>query len=295
MELKKTNTQPNKITLSRQEFNLLEKRIVYCVINQLDPGANDKDLFQNTLVTVPISALGESNYQQIRHATDKLQKRCIHLINNKTEYLSIVPFPRVYYRGRAGVIDITIFSDIMPHFMELRKGYTRYQLQAAISLTTTVSQKMYELLSRFKDTGIWQKVEIEQLKKMLNIQGKYKMFSNFKRYVLEGTRSELSKKTDISFTYTLHKTSRQYTHISFKIYQNKQTDPFHQVDEHLADDKTKRCLKYLQEFGITDKAIKNKIVHEQQSEFWVWLYTYRQNTTAIKNPAGHLINTLNLC
>ncbi|GAH46464.1 unnamed protein product, partial [marine sediment metagenome] len=128
----------------------------------------------------------------------------------------------------------------------------------------------------------------------LNIHGKYEMFSTFRKYVLEASRRELNKKTDISFDYTLQKTSRRYTHISFKIYQNKQTDPFHQVDEHLLNEKTKRCLQYLQEFGIIDCETRNVIISEKQDVFWTWLYKYKQNKSMIHNPAGHLLKTIKL-
>lgn len=293
MKTKKYNYQPNQITNSRQEFGLLEKRIVYCIINTLDPSMCDHDLFSNTLVTIPIAALGSSNRKEIRAATDRLQTRRIHLIDDATEYLSIVPFPRVHYRGRVGVIDITVFADVMPHFMKLRCGFTRYQLKAALSLGSTTSQKLYELLCRFKDTSAWRKVEIDQLKYLLNIQDKYAMFSTFRVYVLEASRVEIAKQTDIRFTYTLHKTGRRYTHVDFKIMeQNRRKNPLDVCDPLLDDERSRRALAYLQEFGITTHAVQNEIIHAKQTQFWTWLYHYKQNKAAIRNPAGHLMETL---
>ena len=255
----------------------------------------DVDLFKNLEFTISLKTLGSFDYQQMKHAANSLTSKKIYPTYNKDEIHVFVPFPEVHYVRGKGIIKAVVYERMVPFLLELKKGFTRYQLQAALNLRSTISQRMYELLSRWKDTGIWQGVEIIYLKKLLDIEGKYKEFSAFQRYVLQASQRELSKKTDLSFDYTLHKTSRQYTHIDFKIYTQTENDQFIEIDKNLSDEKSMRCLKYLQELGVTNKSIQNKIISEKQDQFWRWLHQYKTRKDRIQNPAGHLINTLNLC
>jgi plasmid replication initiation protein len=289
---KKYNQQPNKITLSRQQFSVIEKRIVYLIINRLDTGFDvNKDLFQNKEFSIPVKEIGEINYHRLKQESTRLQSRRITFIDNedKQEFDSITPFPRVRYKN--GILYVTMFADVMPHFVELKKGFTSYQLQAALSLNSTYSQRLYELLSKYKDTGVWNNVELEHLKQLLSIDGKYEKISAFKQYVLTPAQTELKKKTDISFTYELFKTGRRYTHITFKIHHRK---PQQTTEPQKLTDKQARCKKYLDELGVKRADLQNKIIYKKQSEFWTWLKHYRQNKSKIDNPAGHLLKTLGI-
>ncbi|MBA7532667.1 hypothetical protein ES705_24897 [subsurface metagenome] len=294
--------QPNKFIETRQEYSYLEKRIIYSIINSLHThtGMNvNRDLFENIEVIILLKNLNESNYQRIKQAIVKMQSRGIFLIDNETkqEFDVVIPFPHISYRGREGMVKVLILADMIPYLLELSKGYTRYQLQSALNLNSVISQRMYELLSRFKDTGIWQNVKIIYLKKLLNIEEKYKRFSSFEKYALQASQEELKNKTDISFTYSLRKIGRRYTHIDFYINYDKENDLFKELDSQLQsdqDEKTKRCLKYLQEFGINDKRLQKIILDEKQSEFWSWLFHYRENKDNIHNPAGYLKQTLGI-
>ena len=109
------NQQPNIITMSRQEFSMIEKRIVLYVINQIKTGFNiSPDLFQNQTFTVPIANL-KSNYNEIKKSCKKLNSRQITLVNEELDEVSfITPFPRVDYLGKSGVIKVWMFADVVP-------------------------------------------------------------------------------------------------------------------------------------------------------------------------------------
>ncbi|MFO7830177.1 MAG: replication initiation protein [Bacteroidales bacterium] len=288
----KYNQQPNKITLSRQRFSVIEKRIVYLIINRLDTGINvDQDLFKNKEFAIPVKEIGDINYHRLKQESERLQSRTISFIDNdnKQEFDRITPFPRIKYKD--GILYVTLFSDILPHFLELKKGFTTYQLQAALSLNSTYSQRLYELLSKYKDTGIWNNVEIEYLKQLLSIENKYPGFGKFRERVLIPAQTELKEKTDISFTYELYKTGRRYTHITFKIHHKK---PQQSTQPENLTEKQTRCKQYLDQFGIHDKKLRSSIINNKQAEFWKWLHFYKQNKENISTPAGHLLKSLGI-
>lgn len=289
----KYNRQPNKITLSRQQFSVIEKRIVYLIINRLDAGFNvDQDLFQNREFNIPVKELGETNYKRIRDECKRLRYKEMGIPQDGGKYIfwDINPFPEAKLT-KDGILYIKMLDTAVPYFIELKRGFTKYQLKAALSLTSVYSQRLYELLSRYKDTGVWNNVEIEYLKHLLSIEGKYPKISMFRERVLNPAQSELQNKTDISFTYELHKTGRKFTHLTFKIHHRK---PKQAKESKPLTDKQAKCKRYLEEIGIHRKDLQDTIIHKKQNEFWPWLKHYRENKASINNPAGHLLKSLGI-
>ncbi|MFO7830164.1 MAG: replication initiation protein [Bacteroidales bacterium] len=290
---KKYNQQPNKITLSRQKFNVIEKRIVYLIINQLDTGINvDEDLFQNKEFNIPVKELGETNYKRIREECKRLRYKEMGIPQEGDKYVfwDINPFPEAKLTNN-GTLYIKMLDTAVPYFIELKKGFTTYQLKAALSLNSTYSQRLYELLSKYKDTGVWNNIEIVYLKRLLAIENKYPEISMFRQRVLNPAQKELKNKTDISFIYELYKTGRRYTHITFYI---KYRKPQQSTEPENLTEKQERCKSYLDQFGIQDKKLQKSILHNKQAEFWKWLHWYKQNKENISNPAGHLLKSLGI-
>ena len=212
---RKYNQQPNIITKSTDQMSLIEKRLMYLVINQMDTGFNiQEDLFKNVEFRIPSKELGESNYNRIREALGKLQGRRITMIDDyrKQKFNSIVPFP--YVSIDKGSITIKMLGDVVPYFMELKNGFTKYELKAALSLNSVYSQKLYELLSRWKDKKEWE-VEVEELKLLLDAST-YR-YTDFRRVCLEPAILEITEKTDLNVKYLAIKLGRKVGSIKFSI------------------------------------------------------------------------------
>lgn len=209
------NQQPNIITKSTDDMTLIEKRIMYLVINKLDTGFNlPKDSFKNLDFTFSFNELKETNYDRIKNAISKLQFRTLTLIDDdkKGEFERIIPFPIVKITGTT--IKLTMLSNVVPYFLELKNGFTRYELAAALSLTSVYSQKLYELLSRWLDKKEWH-VPVPELQTLMNAQN-YR-YADFRRRCLDAPIIELNKKTNLSVTWETEKESRTVTAILFKI------------------------------------------------------------------------------
>lgn len=217
---RKYNKQPNIITKSADQMTVIEKRLLYLVINRMDTGFNiQKDLFKNLEFKIPSKELGESNYKRIKEALTKLQGRRIIMIDDfkNKKFNSIVPFPMVSIDK--GLITIKMFGDVIPYFIELKNGFTKYELEAALSLTSVYSQKLYELLSRWKDKKEWH-VDVEELKMLLNAS-EYR-YSDFRRACLDTAILEISGKTELNVTYLPIKVGRKIAEIKFSIFTEKE-------------------------------------------------------------------------
>ncbi len=222
---KEKNYHSNSIINSRHEFSLLEKKMVYCMINLLDVSSKvQHDLFRNMYFKIPIKQFGDSfNYGQFKDACRKITTRTITGGNDKKEhFFSITPIPKAEIKD--GFINLTLLNDAVPYFIDLKKqGYTTYELDVAMSLTSVYSQRLFELLGRWRDTGKWYGVEIERLKVLMGVDKDkaYKKHSNIVNRILEPARLELSEKTDIEFTYNFEKEGRKFVTINFDVYTKK--------------------------------------------------------------------------
>jgi len=209
------NQQPNIITKSTDEMTLIEKRIMYLVINKLDTGFNlPKDNFKNLDFTLSFTEIKEPNYARIKSAISKLQFRSLTLIDDdkKEKFERIIPFPIVKIDG--STITLTMLSNVLPYFLELKNGFTRYELAAALSLTSVYSQKLYELLNRWLDKKEWY-VPLNELQKLLNAEN-YR-YADFKRFCLDSAVKELNEKTNLNVSWEPEKGGRSVTAIKFKI------------------------------------------------------------------------------
>lgn len=213
------NQQPNIITKSTDDMSLIEKRILYLVINRLDTGFDlQHDLFKNLEFKIAFNQLQETNYERIKKAVKKLQFRALTLIDDdeKEEFLQIIPFPVVKIKG--SVVTLKMMADVMPYFLELRRGYTKYELAAALSLTSVYAQKLYELLSRWKDKKEWH-VSLKELQTLLNAANY--SYGDFRIKCLDKGVNEINGKTDLVVSYETEKSGRSVTDILFTISQRK--------------------------------------------------------------------------
>jgi hypothetical protein len=289
------NRQPNNITMSKQNFDALEKKILYLVINQLDTGLNiQQSIFDKDItVSIPIRYLNNTNYNLIKTAAETIQKKQIRFVDDpqKKEFTTITPFPVISVKN--SILHVTIYSKTIQYFIDLKKGYTSYQLKNALALNSKFSQRFYEMISRFKDTGHWGPIKIDLLKELLTIEDKYSDTNMLKKRVLDVAKEEILAKTELGFNYELIKKGRKYTHISFTIFtQRKSTNTESHIE---TNQKDSSCLIELKKLGITNTDITNKIICDFQSEFWSWLHQYKTGQFEhVKNPSGYLLTTLGL-
>ncbi len=296
MDLKTQNTTPNKVIFSEFETTLIERRIMYLIVNYLEPAFNiDKGNMSNVKVQIPIKLLGDTNYTRIKEASEKLIGRKLKYIDDENRsFKFIVPFPKIEYEESTGIINVTILDESLPLFLELKNGYTQYQIKAALSLTSTHAQRMYELLSRWKDVGIWLNVPIVEFRSLLSINDKYPQLVHLKTNILEHSKKELAAKTDIEFHYELKKTGRKFTHIDFYINWNESRDDYKDLEDAALDVKSKKCLEYLDKIGIKNQEYRTLILTEKQDEFWRWMYLVKTGKLKPKSLSGHLLSVLGI-
>ncbi len=128
----------------------------------------------------------------------------------------LVEFPffsrLTYKKGRLEAI----FNDIMQgSLLELKGQFTKYNLIDYLTLPTTYSQRIFEILKSWNNR---QEVTItlESLHKTLNTpETSRKNFAEFRRYILEKSHKSIIEKTDLYFEWEPIKNGRAVVAIRF--------------------------------------------------------------------------------
>jgi len=126
-------------------------------------------------------------------------------------------------------LTISFHPKMKPYLLQLKSQFTMYDVRNILKLPSTYSIRIYELLKQYEKIG-WRLFQLSELKSILGIEDKYKLYGHFKKRVIQKAQKDLAEFTDIKFTFEEIKKGRGVHKIKFFIQKN-QSSPFmeHQV------------------------------------------------------------------
>jgi len=130
-----------------------------------------------------------------------------------------------------GFLYTSIYPELLPYFEEAQKRlFTKFNIQNIKPLTSIYAIRMYELCKRFYKDSSHAQIPIDQLKKILQIENKYKQISDFRKRVLDVAKKQINKNTDLEIDFELIKEGKKYTKVHFIVKQHigdahKRRDP----------------------------------------------------------------------
>ena len=102
-------------------------------------------------------------------------------------------------------------KSVLPFLSNLSANFTQYFLQDIAGLSSAYSIRLYELMMQFKSTG-YRKIRLDELRNMLDLNNKYPLTADLKRWVIDTAIDELNEKSPITVSYNLLKTGRKFSH-----------------------------------------------------------------------------------
>lgn len=117
-----------------------------------------------------------------------------------------------YLKYEDGVIEYAFDNRLKPHLLELNYNFTQYQLKSILSLTSTYSIKLYELLAQYIGIGK-RTIELIELRELLNIPNSYR--NNDITRLIDSLKKEIHSKTNLKFNFEPIKQSRSFIAIEF--------------------------------------------------------------------------------
>ncbi len=216
---KKLLRQHNAITEARYEMTALEKDIVYLLISKIqetDEFGKEYLIHANEL----IKTIGNKTADALNKATIRLISRVYTIKEENGDLLQVSLMTVAKFCNKTKELRVKISKNILPYLISLKRNYTEFELNMALSLKGKYSKRLYEILSQHKGIGsftISVKVLKERFKLIDKNKEKYEGWTAFEEAILIKPQSEICAKTDLTFTYEALKTGNKYTDINFKI------------------------------------------------------------------------------
>lgn len=214
-----TISKANSFVQASYSMTLDEMRVLALTLGVFDPENPTKRDFEFT-VSEFCQHFPDVNpdiaYTQVQNAIRKISRRWMTLRDDEYVLDEVVFVTDRTYFKKEGRFRIMFHERLMPYISELHGNYTKYQLVQIGAFTSTHSIRLYELCSQYRKTG-WRQTSLDDLKDWLQVTGKYDLYANFRKWVLEPAISEINAKSDLFVDVEPIKRGRSITALKFTI------------------------------------------------------------------------------
>jgi plasmid replication initiation protein len=162
---------------------------------------------------------GTQTYTYMKKYSDELLKKKISVRYPNRDRLDVNWFSYSHYRDNEGMLELGFNQKLENELLYLRGNYTMYRLKNICNLNSPNSIRIYELLKQYEKIG-YRIIELVELKALLGINDKHRLYADFKRYVLISSQKALKENTDLCFEFKEIKRGRRVDAIEFKIKSN---------------------------------------------------------------------------
>lgn len=282
--------QHNVITSGRYDYSACMLDILFMVLSCLE-----KDKLKYTIHAHDIEEITgrKWNYKQLREATESIGSRMFE-IETPERHRQMWLFEYVDYIKGTGSFEIKINETAKPYFFELKNNFTALQLKSVLNCSSKYAKRLYAIACQWRSVGI-KRFEIPELKNMLGLIDKkgneqFERISDFKKFVLDIARSQISENTDVEIDYELKKRGREFFWITLHINSQKFKQLEIDFDKPLDTQKFKsKLLKY----GFNDDQAELISIKEKEKDFDILITDLnekiRQRKLKIENSIGYLV------
>ncbi len=229
----------NSIIEASYELSVNEQRLILAAISCIPKGEQVTDNTGYCVTRESFIELGvnpKTASREIKEACDRLFSRVITVTTEagtfKTRWVQdIMRYNSDWALANPELIQELTGSDpyaedyvlaavrfsksVLPFLSNLSANFTQYFLQDIAGLSSAYSIRLYELMMQFKSTG-YRKIRLDELRNMLDLNNKYPLTADLKRWVIDTAIDELNEKSPITVSYNLLKTGRKFSHIELK-------------------------------------------------------------------------------
>ncbi|MDD1617795.1 MAG: initiator RepB protein family protein, partial [Methylococcaceae bacterium NSP1-2] len=215
-------TQANELVESRYNLTLGEQRLIFTMIARIQPDDEDFKPYRISLNELAEFLGIDKNhiYSDCKKITKKLLGKVVEIQETgrllQTHWVSSAD-----YIDGTGVVNLTFDPLLKPYLLQLKGNFTSSKLEMLLSFKSQYTMRMYTLLKQYERLN-GREVELYLLREILGIgKEQYKLYTDFKRNILEPTQKELKAKADLTFEFDEIKYGRRVGAIRFKILSQK--------------------------------------------------------------------------
>lgn len=214
-------TKANTIVEASYRLTLQEQRLVLFCVAQVD---SRRPLEQQRTFVVEAGPFRETFgiaqekvYEELKDAAKRLFERKVTITDAQNGQVTLLRWVSlIRYENRKGRVVLNFAPEMLPFISDLKDRFTSYPLEAVAKLTSTFAVRLFELLAQYAKLGRRQ-MSVEQLRRWLDCMDSYPRFSEFERWVLAPSVTQLNERTDLRIRYDKVSSGRHVTHLEFVI------------------------------------------------------------------------------
>jgi plasmid replication initiation protein len=270
-------TKSNAIINSSYRLSLNELRIVLYGLSRINPTSNEFPLFHrvNVKELAEFYNVGDkergSFYDDIKKAliTKFWEREFSYYDIELEEVVKRRWLIEVRYGKKDGTLAYHYNPMIKDQLQQLAKQFTSYFLSNVADMKSIYAIRIYEIAIMYLNAASKTKTtfskDVEQLKHHLDINDKYKNFSDFKKRILEKARKEINKHSNIRLSYEITRERRQAKAIVFTVTRKATATPPSKEEQLL--------LPEMPNMSTVSIALSPKVIEQGKS---ILLYTNTQ-------------------
>ena len=298
-----SSSNPHLIVKSNKLINahlngltLTQLRFLEILVAQLDRRQSEfskQKVYLNDFVK-DIGTNNKNEYQRAREVTKSMMKHVIEIFDDDEGLKQRNIFHAVDFPKGKSYVEVVFHPHIRPYLLQLKEKFTAYDIRNTLHLSSVYAVQIYQLLKQYHRIGS-REFELKELRRILGVEKKYKLYADFKKRVLLSSQKELKANCDITFTFNEKKQGRKVYAILFNIKsQQKQRDGQDEVAEVEINDADLQLKAILLEMGLTDKQVKEclKKYDKNRIKELVEYTRTRFNDGQVESPAAYLMGLL---
>lgn len=262
--------QSNALTEARFSLSACQLDIYFYLLSILR--LNDEPEKKYDIYVTNIAELTgrEWNYQQLREATKDLLGKIIEFNDSEGNFCQTALISSAKYVKGSGCVRVTVSYLIRPLLWELKNRYTSFQLYCALAMTSKFAKRIYLLCSEWKNNVVDGKnvafsktYTVEELRYMLGLSDpkgeepdQYQRWSDFKLNILQTSKSQINKYSDLKINYKADKLGRSYQLVQFSIKKNNEHQlliDFNQEDIKERLEQTNKKVYLMEHYKLSEK------------------------------------------
>lgn len=193
-------TQSNALIKASYMLTLNEKRLLLLAIARLD---GRKPMPEGVMKFSAIEfaeqfKLDKTNcYESLRAASKYLYDRTIKRYNSDGKVIGERRWVAgITYHDDEGCVTLEFHQQITPYLTKLHKEFTQFRLRDVSLLKSFNAIRIYELCKQYLKIGSRQ-MSLDELRTILQLEGKYPIFKDLRRRVLDAAVAEINLNTNL--------------------------------------------------------------------------------------------------
>lgn len=213
--------EPHSLLKTVKKLSFFERRVYWLVLREMktiqERDAKQLRPWTEVVFKIHYSEVYNSYSPDVKGLAQLLRSRTLSWDEDDESHTDIVVFPKTRYWEKKGVIELRMDREAIPLFINLSKGYSQYELQMALKLTSEYAQALYPWLASFASAGWW-RVSLVDLRQHVNLEpNEYALFADFRRRVVDMALSQINEHSDLIVTYKMLKQGRAVVALEFTI------------------------------------------------------------------------------